>query len=320
MTDTNGCAPCDVENYPITLSLLLMPRFVLPGGSGFLGQSFAAYARSLGHECVILTRHPSREGDLEWDGKSVGAWREALEGAEAVVNFTGKSVNCRHTPENRKEIIDSRVDSVRVMDEAIARCARPPKVIVQAGSLAIYGDTTEPCDEEAPHGEGFGVDVCELWEEAFFRETLPETRKCSLRIGFALGPNGGALVPLRTLTRYFLGGTVGSGRQYISWLHVDDLNRMVQRCIEDDTLEGVFNATGPHPVTNKVFMRAMRKVVGRPWSPPAPAFIVKPGARWILRTEASLALTGRKCYPRRFEEIGFTFAHTDLEATLRDVL
>ena len=297
-----------------------MPRYILPGGSGFLGRSFAAYARSLGHECVVLTRRPSREGDLPWDGKTVGPWRKVLEGAEAVVNFTGKSVNCVYTPENRKEIIDSRVDSVRVVDEAIAGCARPPMVIVQSGSLAIYGDTTEPCDEDAPHGEGFGAEVCELWEAAFFQNTLPETRKCMLRIGFVLGPDGGALVPLRTLTRYFLGGTVGSGRQYISWLHVEDLNRMIQRCIEDENLDGIFNATNPHPITNNVFMRAMRKAMRRPWSPPAPAFIVKIGARWILKTEASLALTGRKCYPRRLEEVGFTFLHTDLEATLREVL
>ena len=297
-----------------------MPRYVLPGGSGFLGQSFAAYARSLGHECVTLTRRPSREGDLMWDGKTMGPWCEALDGAEAVVNFTGKSVNCVYTPENRKEIIDSRVDSVRVVDEAIARCAHPPKVIVQSSSLAIYGDTTEPCDEDAPHGEGFGAEVCELWEAAFFQNALPATRKCGLRIGFVLGPDGGALVPLRTLTRYFLGGTVGSGRQYISWLHIEDMNRMIQRCIKDETLDGVFNATSPHPVTNKVFMRAMRKTMRRPWSPPAPAFIVNIGARWILKTEGSLALTGRRCYPRRFEAVGFTFVHTDLEATLRDVL
>ena len=132
------CAPCDVENDPLTLSLLLMPRFVLPGGSGFLGQSFAAYARSLGHECVTLTRRPSHEGDLLWDGKSVGAWREALEGAEAVVNFTGKSVNCRHTPENRKEIIDSRVDSVRVVDEAIAR-VRSGDISIEPGYDGQYG-------------------------------------------------------------------------------------------------------------------------------------------------------------------------------------
>ena len=320
MTDANPCAWRNVENASLPSSSLLMPRLVLPGGSGFLGRAFAAYARSLGHACVVLTRRPSREGDLPWDGKTRGPWCEALEGAEAVVNFTGKSVMCRYTPENRKEIIDSRVDSVRVVDEAVARCVRPPAVIVQSGSLAIYGDTSEACDEEAPHGEGFGVEVCELWEDAFFENPLPETRKCMLRIGFVLGPDGGLLVPLRRLTRFFLGGTVGSGRQYISWLHVDDLNRMILRCIEDDTLDGLFNATSPHPVTNKVFMQALRKAMRRPWSPPTPAVMVKIGARWILGTEGSLALAGRRCYPRRFEEVGFTFIHTDLEATLRDVL
>jgi len=295
-------------------------RFILPGGSGFLGRSFAAHARRLGHESIVLTRSPKENGDVFWDGKTLGDWRQHVDGADAVVNFTGKSVNCLYTPANRREIIDSRVDSVKAIDEAVTRCERPPGAIVQTGSLAIYGDTTASCDESAPHGEGFSVEVCELWEGAFFSKTLPDTRKCCLRIGFALGPDGGALETLCNLARWFLGGTVGSGRQYISWLHVDDLNRMIMRCIEDPSLEGVFNATGPSPVTNEEFMRRLRKAVGRPWSPPVPAWLVKLGARWILRTDASLALTGRKCYPSRLRSAGFEFRYTDLEETLREII
>jgi len=295
-------------------------RIVIPGGSGFLGRSFATFARKRGYHCIVLTRNPRDEGDVQWDGRTMGDWAAAFDGAAAVVNFTGRSVNCVYNDANKKEIIESRVNSVRAVDEAVAGCSDPPKVIVQAGSLAIYGDTTEPCGEDAPHGEGFGVEVCEVWEEEFFAQALPQTRKCFLRIGFVLGIGGGALEPLRTLTRCYLGGTVGKGNQFISWIHIDDLNRMILTCIENASLEGVFNATGPGPVTNRVFMKAMRKAAGRPWVPPAPAPLVRLGARLIMQTDASLALAGRKCFPRRFSELGFVFNHTNLEQTLRDIM
>jgi len=295
-------------------------KVIIPGGSGFLGQSLAGFLEARGHEVRILTRRPRAGRDVAWDAKTPGPWTRELDGADAVVNMTGKSVNCIYTPENRREIIDSRIDSVRVLQEAIRAAANPPRVFVQAGSLAIYGDTTEPCGEDAPHGEGFSVQVCEAWEEQFFSPDLPGVRRCNLRIGFVLGPNGGALLPLRKLARGFLGGTVGDGGQYISWLHIDDLNRMVLACLEDGTMSGTYNATGPAPVTNREFMRALRAAVDRPWSPPAPSLAVRFGAHFILKSDASLALTGRKCYPRRLEEHGFTFNHTDLDATLRDVM
>ena len=295
-------------------------KLILPGGSGFLGRAFANFATAQGHRCVILTRQPQQDNDILWDGKTLGDWVEVLSGATAVVNFTGKSVNCVYTEANKKTLIESRVKSVQVVEEAIRRCTSPPTVVIQVGSLAIYGDTREMCSEEASHGEGFSVHLCEMWEESFFRKALPQTRKCLLRVGFVLGPNGGVLKPLRHLTRCFLGGTVGPGTQYISWLHIDDLNHMILTCIEEDIYEGVFNATGPTPVMNRDFMKAMRKVLGRPWSPPAPTFLVKIGANLLLNTEASLALTGRKCFPKKLTDLGFEFQHTNLEDTLHDVM
>ena len=222
-------------------------RIVLPGGSGFLGRSFAALARARGYHCIVLTRNPRDEDDVQWDGRTIGDWAAMFDGAAAVVNFTGRSVNCVYNDANKKEIIESRVNSVRAVDDAVAGCSDPPRVVVQAGSLAIYGDTTEPCGEDAPHGEGFGVKVCEVWEEEFFAQVLPQTRKCFLRIGFVLGTGGGALEPLRNLTRCFLGGTVGRGDQFVSWLHIDDLNRMILTCIEDVSLEGGIQCDRPRP-------------------------------------------------------------------------
>jgi uncharacterized protein (TIGR01777 family) len=300
-----------------------MKRIVIAGGSGFLGQSLSEELLAKGYEVIILTRSPgdsgSRGQQAQWDGKTLGEWQSCLEGAAAVVNLTGKSVNCRYTPENRREIIDSRVDSVKVMGEAIRQCASPPRALVQASSLAIYGDTGERwCDETSPPGTGFPAQVCLFWEGAFRESPTPKTRRVILRIGFVLGRKGGALKTLAGLTNWGLGGTAGNGRQYISWIHQRDMNRMFLAAIERDDLEGVFNATGPNPVTNAEFMRQLRRALRRPWSPPAPAWAVHIGA-WLMRTEPSLALTGRRCMPRRFAESGFVFDFADLANALRDL-
>jgi uncharacterized protein (TIGR01777 family) len=299
-------------------------RVILAGGSGFLGRSLAKELSGRGYDVTILTRSPTNQPgpikQVQWDGKTIGDWAGHLEGATAVVNLTGRSVNCRHTPGHRREIIESRVNSVNVVDAAILQCAQPPQALVQAGSLAIYGDAGDRwCDETAPRGEGFTAETCLLWEQAFGAGRTPRTRRVVLRIGFALGKNGGALGVLAKLTRWFLGGTVATGRQYISWIHVSDLNQMFLASIERDDLEGAFNATGPNPATNAEFMRELRRALARPWCPPAPEWAVKIGCRW-MGTEAELALTGRRCLPRRFVEKGFVFKFPRLDAALADLL
>ena len=296
-------------------------KVVLAGGSGFLGRSLAKVLEARGYEPVILTRSP-RPGptrEVAWDGRSVGPWGSELEGAAALVNLTGRSVDCRYTPENRREILASRLDSVRVLGEALARCTLPPPVWVQAVSLAILGNSGDtPRDEDSPPGEGFSVDVCRQWEAACAALRLPATRLVLLRIGFALGRDGGALDKLARLTRRGLGGTVGPGQQYISWLHIEDLDALFLRAIENPSMHGVYNATGPSPVTNAEFMRTLRHVLHRPWSPPAPAWAVRLFAR-LMGTEADLALNGRRGLPRRLQEEGFVFRHTDLTRALEDL-
>ena len=298
-------------------------RVVLAGGSGFLGRSLARALEARGYTPVILTRSPTPGAavrEVAWDGRTVGPWRDELEGAVAVVNLAGRSVDCRYTPENRREILASRLDSVRVLGEALRGCATPPGVWVQAASLAILGDAGDtPRDDTAPPGEGFSPDVCRQWEAAFFEQRLPATRQVLLRIGFALGADGGALGPLARLARWGLGGTVGSGRQYVSWLHLEDLNALFLRTLEHPAMRGVYNATGPTPVTNAEFMRTLRHVLRRPWSPPVPAWAVRVGAR-LLGTEAELALSGRRGVPQRLLDEGFTFRHPDLERALEALL
>jgi uncharacterized protein len=298
-------------------------RVILAGGSGFLGTLLSKYLTEQGYEVIVLTRRPNQSAgvvkEIHWDGRTLGPWAEHLNGARAVVNLAGKSVNCRYTTENRREINESRVNSVRVIGQAIRASPNPPPVLVQAASLAIYGDAGDRwCDENTSPGSGFPVETCLLWEKAFEEFPTPQTRRVILRIGFVLGKSGGALQTLARLAKLGLGGTVGSGRQYISWIHCLDMNRLFTYAIEQGQMSGAFNATGPQPVTNAEFMRELRRAVHRPWSPPVPAWAVHIGSR-LMGTEASLALTGRRCAPKRLQQNGFNFKFQVLHEALAEI-
>ena len=293
-----------------------MKRIILAGGSGFVGSALAPPLRTKGYEVLLLGRGGT---DLQWDGKTLGDWANALDGAEAIVNLTGKNINCRSTAENRREIVRSRVDSVRVLGQAISQCTVTPKTFVQASGVGYYGDTGDRvADEESPSGHDFFAEVCRQWEGAFDALDLPGTRKVILRLGAVLGREGGALPMLEKLTRWFLGGAVGSGQQFISWIHVADLVRMMISAIERAELIGLFNATSPEPVTNSAFMRELRHALHRPWSPPVPAPIARTGA-WLMGSNGDLALTSCRCVPRRFLEYGFDFHFSKLPDALTDL-
>jgi len=288
-----------------------MKRIILAGGSGFVGQALAPVLAGKGYNVVVLGRGAAHRKDgvdyLQWNGKTLGDWARSIDGAEAIVNLTGKNINCRHTAENQREIIGSRVDSVRVLGEAIANCAVPPRVFVQTSGVGYFGDTGDRvADESAPQGNDFPAEVCRQWEGAFDALDLPSTRKVLLRLGVVLGRKGGALPVLEKLTRWCLGGAVGNGRQFISWIHVADVVRMFASAIEEPELRCVFNATAPAPVTNSEFMRELRRALHRPWSPPVPAPFARAGA-WLMGSDGGLALTSCRCVPRRFLDHGFDF-------------
>jgi uncharacterized protein len=294
---------------------------VLAGGSGFLGRALSAELGRAGYEVLVLTRkgRRGRAGRAVWDGRTAGDWARLLEGAEAVVNLAGRSVNCRYTRRNRREIVESRVGSVEALGRAVRACARPPKVFIQVASLAIYGDAGgRVCCEDAPAGRGFSAETCVRWERAFDALELPATRKVLLRTGLVLGRGGGALPTLARLARCGLGGTMGDGRQYVSWLHVQDFTRLVRWCLERGDAAGVYNATGPAPVTNGEFMCELRCALRRTWSPRTPAWLVRLGS-FLMRTEAELVLRGRRGLPDRLVEEGFKFMYTNLEAALADL-
>lgn len=298
------------------------PRIILAGGSGFVGHAITPVLLSKNYEVVILTRQPAARKDsateVQWDGENAGAWTKLLEGAEAVINLTGKSVNCRHTPENKREIMDSRVNSVRALGHAVEATTQPPKVFVQASGVGVYQDRRDLwSDETAPHGSDFMAQVCEQWEGAFNGVAAPKTRKVILRLGVVLG-HGGFLKLLGRLTRLFLGGQIGNGEQYISWIHINDLVQMFVRVVEDAQFEGIYNACAPNPATNAGFMRELRRALHRPWSPPAPVFAARIGSA-LLGSNADLALVSQRCTPKRFIEANFPFAFPELRRALENI-
>jgi len=299
-------------------------RLVIAGGSGFLGSGLIRHLSAVAQSAVVLTRGPARDvGSVRfvaWDAKTIGPWEEELEGASAIVNVVGRSVDCRKTTANKAAILDSRVDSVNVLGQAVKRCSSPPPVWIQSGTAHIYGDTDDQIlDESSPVGTGFAPQVGLAWEAALAELALPSVRTVMLRISFVLGRDGGALATLSRLARLGLGGGIGTGRQFISWIHETDLHRIIHRAIVDDSMRGVYVVTAPNPVPNRDFMRLLRRAVHRPWSPPVPAVLVRIGSV-ILRTDPELALLGRRCVPTRIMHEGFTFQFPNLEGALADLL
>jgi uncharacterized protein len=301
-----------------------MARIVIAGGTGFLGQNLARHLLARGDQVVVLgrTRPATCHGEfVPWDGHSLGDWVRQLDSADAVVNFAGRTVDCIKTPDHQDEILRSRVEATRVLGRAVREVAAPPPVWLQMSTAHVYGDPPDRlCDEDSPHGFGLAPFVAEAWERAHREAVLPSMRTVVLRTSFVLGRRGGALPKLATVTRLFLGGRVGHGRQGISWIHEEDMNRLCARALDDASFGGVYVATAPEPVSNTAFMRALRAALGRPFGLPAPAFLVRLGAPLVLRTDPELALYGRYCRSRRLAEAGFEFEFPEVGAALRDLL
>lgn len=295
------------------------PRVILAGGSGFIGAALEQRLLQTGHEVIVLSRRPraGSVGRIEWDGRSVGPWAGLLDGAATVVNLAGRNVNCSWNKTNRKEILASRIDSVRVLADAIRQCTTPPRVWIQACATGIYGNTGDTLvDENTASGKGFLAETCRRWENEFNGAALASTRKVLLRIGVVLGHGGGMMSVLKPLAKLGLGGAAGNGRQFISWIHMQDLLSLVVWAIEREDAIGVFNAVAPSPVSNAEFMRLLRKAVHRPWSPSVPSWVLH-AAALVMRTDASLALEGQRVEPRRLIEQGFVWQYTTAsEATL----
>ena len=311
-------------------------KVILAGGSGFVGTMLARRFRAEGWSVVVLTRGPAAQRtdgivEVQWPSRPVigstpmsyrthGTWVQAIDGADAIVNLAGRSVDCVHSAENRRQILDSRLDSVRVLGAALEQCRQMPAVWVQASAVGFYGSRNVPaCDEKCVAGETFLAGVCAQWEAAFAAHCPVSVRPVVLRLGTVLGNDGGAFPALARITRCFLGGAAGTGRQGISWIHRADLEEIVQAAVVRETMRGAYNAVAPEPVDNAEFMRTLRQVLRRPWCPPAPAAGVALAAKFILRTDPSLVLEGQFIVPARLLEEGFRFKYAQLAAALRNL-
>ena len=303
-----------------------MSRIVIPGGSGFLGRALAARLVERGDEVIILSRGECQQVEgartVVWDAELIGPWASELEGADAIVHLTGRRVDVRGTKRNIDELISSRVQPVRVVGEAIERCTTPPRVWVQSSSLAVYGDGGDAVLDEHSTPTGIGpremVTVCLAWEGAFHQASTAVERTVLLRMGIGLGGrNDPATAKLAQLVRFGLGGRVGSGRQWVSWVGLDDLLTAMILAIDDDTM--TYHVTSPNPVTNAEMMSTYRRLLSQRIGLPSPAWLARIGAP-LLGSSASLALTGRRVVPARLTERCFNFEQPDFEAAARKAL
>lgn len=283
-------------------------KILIAGGSGFIGQFLQREFMKEGHIVKILTRRPKQTGDVFWDAKNIGAWTSELENTEVLINLTGKSVDCRYNEKNRREILESRLQSTRILQKAIEQAVEPPKIWLNASSATIYADSYLHLNTEANGiiGDDFSMGVCKAWESAFFENKKSGLRKVAMRISIVLGKNGGAFPKFKTITQWGLGGIQGKGNQWMSWIHETDLFRAIQHIIADATLEGPVNITAPKPVSNKAFMKNLRDQLHRPVGLPAPKFLLEIAAP-VLGTETELLLKSRFVYPEKLLQSGFRF-------------
>lgn len=301
-----------------------MPHLVIAGGNGFLGRHVArAFVDADWHVTVLTRSDGTVDGAtaVRWDGRTVDKWAKSLDGADALLNLAGRSVNCRYDARHRAEILNSRVDSTRALGEAIARCGTPPAVWLNSSTATIYRDARDRPQDEATGelGSGFSVGVGKAWEETFFAAPV-SVRRVALRTAMVMGRGaGGPFSVFRTLARVGLGGAMGPGTQRVSWLHVEDFVAALRFLIERRDLDGAINLVAPDVPTNAEFMRTLRGAIGMPIGLPAPTPLMTIGA-FFMRTETELPLKSRWVAPGRLRDAGFAFAHPTWVAAARNLV
>ena len=308
-------------------------RIVIPGGSGQVGTILARHFARRGDDVVVLARTVAKAPwrVVEWDGRTQGAWTTELDGADVVINLAGRNVNCRYNARNRREILESRVDSVRAVGAAIASAARPPHTWLQASTATIYAHRFDAPNDEttgiiggtepgAPETWRFSIDVARRWEEALAEARTPATRKVALRSAMTMSPDrGGIFDVLLTLVKRGLGGRAAGGRQFVSWVHHHDFSRAVDWLIARRDIDGAVNVASPNPLPYSDFMRGLREAAGVRIGLPATRWMLEVGAL-LMRTETELVLKSRRVVPTRLLENGFDFRFPEWPAAASDLV
>lgn len=296
-------------------------KVIVAGGSGFLGQHLSAELLRRQHSVCILSRSvrpaQGRLSYVQWDGKTVGAWKRELDGADAVINLTGRNILTRWTDAVKRDILSSRLDPVAALIEAMAQAQQKPRVFVSASAVGYYGDTgADIVTENHAPGSGFAATVCKQWEEAALRATGIGVRTALPRIGLVLDTSGGALKPMKLAFSLFTGGPIGSGRQHFPWVHIRDLVRAVLFPVENSVLSGAYNVAAPEHITMSEFARVLGRVMQRPSWLPVPSFAV----RLALGEAAEMLLEGQNVAPALLQQHGFIFEFTRAEEALYNLL
>ncbi|MFF7392114.1 TIGR01777 family oxidoreductase [Streptomyces scabiei] len=300
-------------------------KVVLAGGTGQVGALLDRALTAAGHQVTVITRRPTRAHDIGWDGATLGPWAKAIDGCDVVINLAGRSVSCRYTPENLRAMMDSRVDSTRVVGEAIAAAARPPRVWLQMSTATVYAHRFDAPHDEAtgtvggsepgvPDYRAYSVEIARNWERAQAEAPTSATRKVALRSAMVMSPDrGGVFDVLSRLVRLGLGGPVAGGAQYVSWIQDEDFVRAVEFLIARDDLDGPVNLASPGPLPHRAFMRQLRTAWNVPVGLPATRWMAELGA-FALRSDTELLFKSRRVVPGRLLTAGFSFTHPDWES------
>ena len=299
-------------------------KLIIAAGTGFLGNVLIQHFKNKFEEIIVLTRGKSERKEnvkyVNWDAKSFSGWEAALESANVIINLAGKSVDCRYTEKNKAEILASRIDSTKILNEAILQCKNPPKHFINSSTATIYrhSEDKEMDEYTGEIGNDFSMNVAKSWEKTFYEIETPKTMKTAIRTSIVLGKDGGAFVPLKKLTQLGFGGKNGNGKQFISWIHEKDFARAVEFIIEKE-LSGSINVVSPKPIRNEVFMKKLQQAIGIPFGLPISKSMLEIGAK-IIKTETELVLKSRNVIPKRLTENGFEFEFGDLEKTFKNLI
>lgn len=299
-----------------------MKKVVIAGGSGFIGRAVVNVFSEAGYEAVVLSRTAGSGGvarKVQWDAKGPGDWYNEINGADAVINLCGESLICKWTPANRAKLRESRIGPTCLLGAAIAASSEPAKVWINTSAVGWYGDTgVREVSEASPAADDFLGQLCQDWETEMDKIVTPSTRKVKMRIGVALGYDGDFFKQMSRLTKMFLGGPLGTGQQYMPWIHVEDLARMFLWAAESD-VNGPLNATAPKPLTNTALMSAFRKAYGRPPAPPVPEFAVEKVCSF-MNWDCRMLLGGTRAVPSIALAKGFKFEFEDIDLALADLV
>lgn len=299
-----------------------MKHIVIAGGSGFIGTALANILHSSGYKVYVLSRKESKEFEtysrIQWDATSEGEWAKYIDSASAVIQLTGANVGTKRWSEQYKsEILSSRVVSTSLLVSVINKSSSPPEAFISASGVGYYGDSPHSviCDEYQKNGNDFLARVCSQWENATV--TLRnDVRKVIIRIGVVLDPNEGALAKLALPYKFFVGGSLGSGSQMFSWIHREDLVNVFMFAITTTTVQGIYNASAPNPVTMKEFSSTIGNVLHRPSIFPVPSFALQ----LLLGEMSTIVLCGQNAPPLRLLEEGFRFEYEKIEPAIRNLL